>query len=118
MSLQAAVSELNDEIAKLTKEGVRINREIERVAQIRDRLLPNATAASAPGAKQDKAAKKPTAKKKSIAAATHKTRSAKTASAPAPKRRTMSAEARKRISDGSKKRWAAIRKEKETQKAS
>jgi hypothetical protein len=91
MSISGAVAELNEEI--------------ERLIGIRDSLLaaqPGVAAATrlAPAPAKKSAAKKTTAAKKSA-----------TVSEAAPaKKRTMSPEARKKISEANRKRWAAQKK--------
>jgi len=87
MSIAGAVAELN--------------KEIERITKIRDSLLqgaPSGVVAVPDTARTSAAVTKTAAVKKSGG----------------PKKRTLSPEARKRISDANKARWAAAKKSKTT----
>jgi len=93
MSISGAVAELNKEIERLTK--------------IRDSLLQGSPSPSVAQTESTLARKGAASKKASSA---KKAASAKKVT-PA-KKRTLSPEARKRISDATKARWAAARKAK------
>lgn len=111
MSIDGAISELNKELARLSKE-------VERVTKIRDSLvkespsvaIPTRTKHAAPqkrkytarkSAKTAAPAKKATATKKSVPAKT-----APVKAVPPAMQRTVSAETRKKMSDAAKTRAA------------
>lgn len=116
MSLAAAVAELNKEIATLDKTISEAQRTKTRLEGHRDALLKEDGAGSSdtavkrgkPGPKPGQAAKKAAAVKKAAGA-----KKAVTAKKTVPakktavsKKRTMSPEAKKRIGDAVRKRWA------------
>lgn len=107
MSLSAAVAELNKEIATLDKTISEAQRTKTRLEGHRDALLKEAGNGTVvkkgkPGPKPGSAAKK-SATAKETAGAKKAIAVKKTA---VPKKRTMSAEAKKRIGDATRKRWA------------
>lgn len=94
MSIDAAAKELTKEIDRLLKEAARLTK-------LRDELVPG-SASEVPAIARKKATKK--AAKKVVA------KKAASPKAVAPKKRTLSVEAKKRISDANKKRWAEKKK--------
>lgn len=110
MSISAAVAELNKEIAALDKTITETEKTKARLVGHRDALLKedrtsggNVAVKSKPGRKPGRPAKKATVVKKAPgvkkAVASKKTGVAK--------KRIMSPEAKKRIAEAQKKRWAA-----------
>jgi len=117
MSISAAVAELNKEIAALGKTITETQKTQTRLVAHRDALLKEGQAKSGgiipikgkPGRKPGSTAKKAVAVEKtaSLKKATAVKKVAPARKAAASKKRTMSPEARKRIADAQKKRWAA-----------
>jgi len=97
MSITGAVTELN--------------KEIERLTAIRDSLLKGSQELTGVASRPAPAKKASSAKKAASVTKSAATKSAAGKSAPA-KKRILSPEARKRISDANKARWAAVRKAK------
>jgi hypothetical protein len=112
MSIPAAVAELNKEIATLDKAITEAEKKKARLASVRDCLLKEESEIGTVPAERRKPGRKPGAVRKSAvvkkAAVTKKTAIAKKTAA--PKKRVLSDEARKKIGEAQKKRWAAQRK--------
>lgn len=109
MSIPAAVAELNKEIAILDKTISESEKKKSRLVGVRDSLLKEDPRTDSAPATKRKPGRKPGAGKKSTLAkkgAVAK-KAVATSKAPARKKRVMSAEAKKRISEAQKKRWAA-----------
>lgn len=108
MSIPAAVAELNKEIAALDRAITEAERKKARLVGVRDSLLKEDSESDAPVVRR-KPGRKLVAGRKSTAARkaafTKKTVAAKKVAA--PKKRVMSAEAKKKIADAQRKRWAA-----------
>jgi hypothetical protein len=110
MSIPAAVAELNKEIAMLDKTITGAEKRKARLVGVRDSLLKEeGEVDSVPARRGRPPGRKPGPVKKSSvvkqAELAKKTVVAKKVAA--PKKRVMSPEARKRIADAQKKRWAA-----------
>jgi hypothetical protein len=103
MSISAAVRALNEEIAELDKKRIRL-------VSLRDALIVEGenTESGAAGRRtaiEGKGGNKPGPTKKSVAVKKQTTKN----KTEFPKKRTLSPEARKRIADGQKARWAKAR---------
>lgn len=117
MSISAAVAELNKEIATLGKTITEAQKTQTRLVSHRDALLKESQTNSGgivakkgkPGRKPGRPAKKATAVKKtaSVTKAAEAKKIVPAKKAVTAKKRTMSPEARKRIADAQRKRWAA-----------
>jgi hypothetical protein len=111
MSIPAAVAELNNEIAALDKAITEAEKKKARLISVRESLLKEDLAAGRAPAKKGKPGRKPGPAKKAASvrknAVSPKKTAAKTSAA--PKKRVLSAEAKKRIGDAQRKRWAATR---------
>ncbi|MBN9615364.1 MAG: hypothetical protein BGO25_03155 [Acidobacteriales bacterium 59-55] len=123
MSISAAVAELNKEIVVLDKIITEAERTKARLVTHRDALLKEdrggggvAVKRGKPGRKSGRPANKakPVKKTASVKKAAGAKRAIYEKKTVAPRKRTMSPEARKRIADAQKKRWA---KQKQTAKS-
>lgn len=111
MSIPAAVAELNKEIASLDKAINDAEKKKARLTGVRESLLKEDRGSASVPAKKGKPGRKPGSGKKATvlkkAPVPAKTTAAKKTAA--PKKRVMSAEAKKRIGDAQRKRWAATK---------
>lgn len=109
MSIPAAVAELNKEIATLDKTITEAEKRKARLVGVRDSLLREVSEGSRTPAKRGRPGRKPGVGNKPVvvkktAAVKKTTAGKKTASG---KKRVLSAEARKKIGEAQRKRWAA-----------
>jgi hypothetical protein len=109
MSIPAALAELNKEIVTLDKAITEAEKKKARLIGVRDALLKEDRESGGAPARKAKPGRRPRATKKSKvasrAAVVKKTVGANKSAA--SKKRVMSVEARKRIAEAQKKRWAA-----------
>lgn len=109
MSIPAAVAELNKEIAALDKTMSEAEKKKSRLVSVRDSLLKEESGVGGAPAKKGKPGRKPGATKKAVAGkkVTTSTKTSAPTKTAAPKKRVMSPEAKKKIGDAARKRWAA-----------
>lgn len=109
MSIPAAVAELNKEIAALDKAITEAEKKKSRLVVVRESLLKEDGGVGGAPAKRGKPGRKPGALKKAVAGkkATTSTKATSAKKTVTPKKRVMSPEAKKKIGDAARKRWAA-----------